>query len=137
MQYLTHWRMQLESNLLRTTVANVASIAVDVGYDSEAAFARAFKRAVGMPPAAWRPADGVARRSSLDEGADASLHGDDYLSPSVAPFDMTEGRRGLAQRVRAVDDRRELSGFDEFLQIYQVVMIRHRKVPAQALAHER
>ena len=34
----------------------VASIALDVGYDSEAAFARAFKRFVGMPPAAWRRA---------------------------------------------------------------------------------
>lgn len=63
MQYLTHWRMQLASNLLRGTNANVASIALEVGYESEAAFARAFKRAVGMPPAAWRRADG-ARPSS-------------------------------------------------------------------------
>jgi AraC-like DNA-binding protein len=54
MQYLTNWRMQLASTLLRTTSVNVASVAVDVGYDSEAAFARAFKRAVGMPPATWR-----------------------------------------------------------------------------------
>jgi AraC-like DNA-binding protein len=35
---------------------SVATIAGDVGYDSEAAFARAFKRLVGMPPAAWRRA---------------------------------------------------------------------------------
>ncbi len=34
--------------------ATVAAIALDVGYDSEAAFARAFKRVVGKPPAAWR-----------------------------------------------------------------------------------
>ena len=34
--------------------APIASIALDVGYDSEAAFARAFKRFVGKPPAAWR-----------------------------------------------------------------------------------
>jgi len=39
---------------LRETRASVASVAFDVGYDSEAAFARAFKRAVGLPPAAWR-----------------------------------------------------------------------------------
>lgn len=58
MQYLTHWRMQLASNRLRSTSANVASIAVDVGYDSEAAFARAFKRAVGVSPATWRRTDG-------------------------------------------------------------------------------
>lgn len=56
MQYLTHWRMQLASNLLRGSNANVASIALEVGYDSEAAFARAFKRIVGQPPAAWRRA---------------------------------------------------------------------------------
>lgn len=54
MQYLTNWRMQVASNLLRGTIANVASIALDVGYESEAAFARAFKRATGLPPAAWR-----------------------------------------------------------------------------------
>jgi AraC-like DNA-binding protein len=54
MQYLINWRMQLASTLLRTTNANVASVAGDVGYNSEAAFARAFKRAVGMPPATWR-----------------------------------------------------------------------------------
>jgi AraC-like DNA-binding protein len=56
MQYLANWRMQVASGLLRSTSANVASIALDVGYDSEAAFARAFKRATGMPPAAWRRA---------------------------------------------------------------------------------
>jgi len=61
MQYLTNWRMQLASNLLRSTNCNVASVALDVGYDSEAAFARAFKRAVGMPPAAWRRADAGPR----------------------------------------------------------------------------
>jgi len=54
MQYLTQWRMQCASRLLRETRASVASVAFDVGYDSEAAFARAFKRAVGLPPAAWR-----------------------------------------------------------------------------------
>jgi AraC-like DNA-binding protein len=54
MQYLTQWRMQAAARLLLETRATVASIAVDVGYDSEAAFTRAFKRTVGKPPAAWR-----------------------------------------------------------------------------------
>ena len=54
MTYLTQWRMQVASNLLRTTTTKVAAIALDVGYDSEAAFARAFKRATGQPPASWR-----------------------------------------------------------------------------------
>jgi AraC-like DNA-binding protein len=52
--YLTSWRMQLASKLLLDGRSTVAAVAVDVGYDSEAAFARAFKRLVGMPPAAWR-----------------------------------------------------------------------------------
>jgi AraC-like DNA-binding protein len=54
MQYLTHWRLQLGAGLLRDGPQKVAAIAQEVGYDSEAAFARAFKRLVGQPPAAWR-----------------------------------------------------------------------------------
>jgi AraC-like DNA-binding protein len=54
MHYLAQWRMQLASRLLRDTRATVGAIALEVGYDSEAAFARAFKRATGTPPAAWR-----------------------------------------------------------------------------------
>ncbi len=56
MQYLTNWRMQRGAGLLREGNATVATIAQEVGYDSEAAFARAFKRLVGQPPAAWRRA---------------------------------------------------------------------------------
>ena len=54
MQYLAQWRMQAAARLLLETRATVAAIALDVGYDSEAAFARAFKRQVGKPPGAWR-----------------------------------------------------------------------------------
>lgn len=54
MHYLTQWRMQAAARMLIETHATVASIALDVGYDSEAAFARAFKRSVGRPPATWR-----------------------------------------------------------------------------------
>ena len=60
MQYLTNWRMQLGAGLLRDGNAKVAAIAQEVGYDSEAAFARAFKRLVGRPPAAWRRAQRAA-----------------------------------------------------------------------------
>ena len=64
-QYLTNWRMQLASRLLLEGRSTVATVAVDVGYDSEAAFARAFKRLVGMPPAAWRRAhEPVTARAS-------------------------------------------------------------------------
>jgi AraC-like DNA-binding protein len=58
MQYLASWRIQLGARMLRETNRNVATIALEVGYDSEAAFSRAFKRMVGMPPAAWRRSHG-------------------------------------------------------------------------------
>lgn len=54
MHYLANWRIQLGARLLRETNRNVAAIALDVGYDSEAAFSRAFKRMVGQSPGAWR-----------------------------------------------------------------------------------
>jgi len=54
MQYLTSWRIQLAASQLRSGVDSVAVIANRVGYDSEAAFSRAFKKAVGTPPSQWR-----------------------------------------------------------------------------------
>jgi AraC-like DNA-binding protein len=54
MQYLTRWRLQLAAQKLRSGQGSVASIAEEVGYESEAAFNRAFKREIGTPPATWR-----------------------------------------------------------------------------------
>ena len=54
MQYLGRWRMQVAARELTESHAPVASIALDLGYDSEAAFSRAFRRVVGMPPGEWR-----------------------------------------------------------------------------------
>ncbi len=56
MQYLAEWRMQLAAGRLRDSDAKIVEIALDVGYESEAAFARAFKRMVGLTPGAWRRA---------------------------------------------------------------------------------
>lgn len=53
-QYLIQWRLQLAINLLRSTNDSMAQIAAQIGYESEAAFSRAFKRQVGVPPATWR-----------------------------------------------------------------------------------
>jgi AraC-like DNA-binding protein len=53
-QYLTQWRLQLAARMLADGSAKVAAVARDVGYESEAAFSRAFKRFVGVPPRQWR-----------------------------------------------------------------------------------
>jgi AraC-like DNA-binding protein len=53
-QYLGRWRMQIAAGLLATTHDGIAAIGARVGYASEAAFSRAFKRLVGVPPATWR-----------------------------------------------------------------------------------
>jgi AraC-like DNA-binding protein len=55
MRYLTQWRVQLAANLLRDQPQlGMAAIAERVGYEGEAAFSRAFKRHLGVSPAAWR-----------------------------------------------------------------------------------
>ena len=54
MQYLTQWRMMLAANLLCRSNAPLARIAEDVGYQTDTAFIRAFRREFGAPPAAWR-----------------------------------------------------------------------------------
>jgi transcriptional regulator GlxA family with amidase domain len=54
MQYLAQWRIQAGATLLRDTTFTVAAVAQQVGYESEASFARAFKRLMGQPPALWR-----------------------------------------------------------------------------------
>jgi AraC-like DNA-binding protein len=53
-QYLARWRMQVASQELRNTSASLAQIAEAVGYESEASFSRAFKKAFGTAPASWR-----------------------------------------------------------------------------------
>jgi AraC family transcriptional regulator, alkane utilization regulator len=55
-QYLMRWRLALAAQTLRSSRDAVARVAERSGYESEAAFNRAFKREFGMPPAAWRKA---------------------------------------------------------------------------------
>src|SRR5262245_17263488 len=54
MSYLTRWRLQLGARMLKSTSRSVAEIAAEVGYESEAAFNRAFKREFEVPPARFR-----------------------------------------------------------------------------------
>ena len=54
MRYVREWRLFLASLALSTTTKRIAAVAYDAGYGTEAAFNRAFARAYGVPPAAWR-----------------------------------------------------------------------------------
>jgi AraC-like DNA-binding protein len=69
MQYLTQWRMLLASNLLRGSTARLARIAEDVGYKTDTAFSRAFRREFGAPPATWRKEQARAMVASLARDA--------------------------------------------------------------------
>ena len=68
MKYLANWRMQLAKQLLREGTYSMQEVATRVGYESEAAFNRAFKRATGSPPATWR------RGASSLSAQDADAH---------------------------------------------------------------
>jgi AraC family transcriptional regulator, alkane utilization regulator len=56
MHYLTRWRLALAAQALRSGAEAIGRVAERSGYESEAAFTRAFKREFGVPPAAWRKA---------------------------------------------------------------------------------
>ena len=73
MQYLTQWRIQLAANALTTTRAKVSAVAEQIGYASEAAFSRAFKRATGQSPATFR-------------SSGTRVLGSSGTNPSTTPF---------------------------------------------------
>lgn len=68
MSYLTHWRMQLGAQMLNSTSSSVAQVAFEVGYESEPAFNRAFKREFNLPPGRFRSESKSARRTLVQYG---------------------------------------------------------------------
>lgn len=70
--YLTRWRLQLGAQLLRSTSRSVAEIAAEVGYESEPAFNRAFKREFGLPPARFRSESRSSRSAAASPRQDAT-----------------------------------------------------------------
>jgi AraC-like DNA-binding protein len=64
MSYLTRWRLHLAKQMLASTTCSVAQVATEAGYESQAAFNRAFKRAYGLPPARFRTTLGLKTRSN-------------------------------------------------------------------------
>jgi AraC-like DNA-binding protein len=86
-QYLTCWRLQLAAEMLRNGTHAISQIAASVGYESEAAFNRAFKRYAGKPPAAWRSKEvptGLSKQQNLSVANNDSDHS------------TAERRRGVA-----------------------------------------
>ncbi|QGZ57056.1 AraC family transcriptional regulator [Paraburkholderia acidiphila] len=67
MQYLARWRMQIAAQELLTGSKPIIAVAEQIGYESEAAFSRAFRREFGMPPAGWRK----SKEKTGDVGASA------------------------------------------------------------------
>lgn len=74
MTYLSRWRLQLGARLLRSTSHSVARIAGEVGYESESAFNRAFKREFGAPPATFRTRAKSAREAEHTGRAQMVMH---------------------------------------------------------------
>jgi AraC-like DNA-binding protein len=71
MSYLTGWRLQLGAQMLKSGSRSVAEIAAEVGYESEAAFNRAFKRSCRIPPARFRSESRAGEKASPSANADA------------------------------------------------------------------
>ena len=69
MQYLTRWRLAIAAQALGSTNEAVSRIAERVGYDSESAFNRAFKREFELPPAAWRRLARAKRAEAAERSA--------------------------------------------------------------------
>jgi AraC-like DNA-binding protein len=78
MTYLARWRMQLAARSLETTPTAVQQVATEVGYESEAAFNRAFRRTFGVPPAAYRK----SCRASAGQTARRASRGDETTERS-------------------------------------------------------
>jgi len=72
--YLTRWRLQLGAQTLKSTSSSVAQIAAEVGYESEPAFNRAFKREFGLPPARYRTHAKSARTKVVSLGTPQNRH---------------------------------------------------------------
>ena len=111
MRYCARWRMRIAANMLRDGKQNTANIAYAVGFNSEAAFNRAFKREYGEPPATWR------RRIEDEERARAKAH----AAPSCRRSRSAIARASDGTRLAfSVDRRRAAAGQDgELAQPYR------------------
>ncbi|MBV8907490.1 MAG: cupin domain-containing protein [Sphingomonadaceae bacterium] len=79
MRYCAAWRMRMASNMLRDKNQSTANVAYAVGFSSEAAFNRAFKREFGVPPATWKREAEERERVSAGELAAHDAHPDQLI----------------------------------------------------------
>ena len=127
MAYLADWRLELGAEALRTTSRSVLQIAAEVGYESEAAFNRAFKRRFGRPPAQYRRASREQRRRT---GAAAGVSG---LTRAPAPRRRRRSRSrpaGVRGRLR---DRQHRPLDHRRLGDHQIERLRFREVAGVGL----
>jgi AraC-like DNA-binding protein len=104
MAYLTRWRLQLAARSLERTSRGVAEIAGDVGYESEAAFNRAFKREFGRPPGRYRSDHKVSLVTLPRNGRgqdESAASGTDMSRPSPAIRKRRESLSGKSKRSEA------------------------------------
>ena len=87
MRYCGRWRMRMAANMLRDGRHNTANIAYAVGFNSEAAFNRAFKREFGEPPATWR------RRMEAEEAQAAAASASDLPEQVIRHCAAHDGTR--------------------------------------------
>jgi pimeloyl-ACP methyl ester carboxylesterase len=90
MRYCARWRMRIAANLLRDGRQNTANVAFAVGFASEAAFNRAFKKEYGEPPATWR------RRVEAEEAARAETLKPRELPPQQVRYCTAQDGTRLA-----------------------------------------
>jgi AraC-like DNA-binding protein len=82
MTYLSRWRLQLGARMLSSTSHSVARISGEVGYESEPAFNRAFRREFGLPPARFRTRAKSARNAVPGEKEQSAM---DRSMNDIAP----------------------------------------------------
>ena len=104
MMYLAQWRMQIAAGLLARG-AKVSAVASEVGYDSEAAFNRAFKRFVGIPPATWR--DSAPPPPASSATAAAAVIGREAPANRRSPSPATKRPISSSKRPASAPARRE------------------------------
>jgi AraC-like DNA-binding protein len=113
MTYLAQWRMQIAAGLLARG-SKVSAVATEVGYESEAAFNRAFKRFVGIPPATWRdsappPASSSTTAASTDATSVAVI-GREAPANCRSPSPATQRPISSSKRPASAPARRAATG---------------------------